>query len=161
MKKILTITGFLVLFAPVVGYAASPREDRTHFRTLSQMSPTDQVVHTVLGATPDASKIVMPRAVRPSFASVGFYDNLNEDVHGKSVTNAVLDRSIRKKIVRVHMNLNDPESYTNADRIDAMQRDRMSTNLAYVEEHCHKRFVVERMGNAAMECGAGIRGIKN
>jgi hypothetical protein len=128
---------------------------------MTQLIPTLAVVASILGAAPAPSNVVVPRAERVSFNSVSYFDNVNEDAVGKSVTNAVLDRSIRTKAVRVHMDLQDPESFTNAERIEEMQRDRMRKTLAYAEEHCQKRFAVQKLPNASQECGAGKRGLAN
>lgn len=110
---------------------------------------TSAVVASVLGAAPPPSSLVLPRATRPASNSVQFFDNLREDLRGKSITNAVLQRELRHDAVRVHMNLLSCEINVQAAR---------RTNEAH-EEHCKLRVLASSAPNtvnAVKECGEGF-----
>jgi hypothetical protein len=103
------------------------------------------ILTAVLGVALPASEIRVPTAVDPHPFSVQFFDNKREELRGKSVTNAVLDRTIREDVVRVHTDANTAEVHAN----------RAQKNQAAVEEHCQKRLVADSIPNAARECGPG------
>lgn len=107
---------------------------------------TAALVIQVLGPALPASTVRVPRAVKPVYNSVQFFDNLREDAQGESLTNAVLQRKTREATVRAQMNALTGEVNERAAK-------RM---LNASEEHCKVRLNVERIPNAAKECGNGL-----
>ncbi len=87
-----------------------------------------------LGTTPAASVVTVPKVPTPSYHSVQTYDNLI------NVTNRVLDRTIRKDIIRIQTNHLTGETAVNSAR----------RNLVAVETHCERRLAAD--GKPSGEC---------
>lgn len=118
------------------------------------------VITTILGAGLPASEVRVERAVNPPMHSIGFFDNLREDLRGKSITNAVLDRSIREESIRVTADQGVPELYTDPGAWSASRIKRARIQQAGVERGCQHRLALEGYASPAEECGSGFSNVK-